>query len=99
MKSQSRRALLGAVLLLALPALAADPQALSQGTIKKIDAAAGRVTIAHGPLENLHMSAMTMTFKVQDAKWLEKFKPGDKVRFRVEESKDDYVVVRIEAAP
>lgn len=102
MKSQLRRALLGAALLFAisaLPAFAGDPQAISQGTIKKIDKPAGRVTIAHGPLENLGMPGMTMAFKVQEPKWLDTFKAGDKVRFRVEEIKGDYVVVRIEAAP
>jgi Cu(I)/Ag(I) efflux system periplasmic protein CusF len=48
----------------AMPAWFADTHALSQGTIKKIDKAAGRITIAHGRLENLAMPAITMTFKV-----------------------------------
>lgn len=102
MKSFLRRAVLGAALLFLLPALpasAADPLAISQGTIKKVDKAAGRITIAHGPLENLGMPAMTMAFKAKDRAWLDRFKPGDKVRFRVEEAGADYVLVRIEAAP
>jgi Cu/Ag efflux protein CusF len=99
MKSFLRRAVLGAALLFVLPAFAADPLAISQGTIKKVDKAAGRLTISHGPLENLGMPGMTMAFKVKDPAWLDRFKAGDKVRFRVEEVKADYVVVRIEAAP
>jgi Cu/Ag efflux protein CusF len=78
---------------------AADPLAISQGTIKKVDKTLGTMTVSHGPLENLGMAGMTMPFKVQDAGWLDKFKAGDKIRFRVEELKTGYTIVRIEAAP
>jgi uncharacterized cupredoxin-like copper-binding protein len=37
------------------------------GTIKKIDAKAGKVTIIHGPLVNLDMPAMTMVFRADEA--------------------------------
>ena len=37
------------------------------GTIKKIDAKAGKVTIIHGPLINLDMPAMTMVFRADEA--------------------------------
>lgn len=37
--------------------------ATSDGTVKKIDRAAGKITISHGPLENLGMPAMTMVFR------------------------------------
>jgi Cu/Ag efflux protein CusF len=39
----------------------------SDGKIKKIDAKAGKVTIIHGPLINLDMSAMTMVFRADEA--------------------------------
>ena len=35
----------------------------SKGTIKKIDAKAGKVTVDHGPLVNLEMPSMTMVFR------------------------------------
>jgi len=41
-------------------AAAAAP--MSEGEIKKIDTAAGKLTIKHGPLENLGMEPMTMVF-------------------------------------
>ncbi|PKO87272.1 MAG: RND transporter [Betaproteobacteria bacterium HGW-Betaproteobacteria-10] len=54
---------------------------MSNGTVKKLDAAAGKITIAHGPLENLNMPSMTMTFNVLDKAVLKRIKPGDKVNF------------------
>ncbi|MHB1360254.1 MAG: copper-binding protein [Rhodocyclaceae bacterium] len=78
---------------------AADPAALSAATVKKIDVAANRVMLAHGPIANLNMHAMTMFFKVKDAALLGKIKEGDKILFRAEEDpKGGLVVVRIEAA-
>jgi Cu/Ag efflux protein CusF len=47
--------------------------------IKKIDPQAGKVTLKHGPIENLGMSAMTMSFPVKDRMTLKNFKEGDKV--------------------
>ncbi|KDP88616.1 signal peptide protein [Cupriavidus sp. SK-3] len=47
--------------------------------IKKIDAKAGKVTLKHGPIENLGMSAMTMAFPVKDRASLKNFKAGESV--------------------
>ena len=76
-------------------AIAAD--ALTEGTVKKIDKAAGKITLAHGPIVNLGMSGMTMPFKAKEAKLLDGLKEGDKVRFRAEDVGGALVVVRIEA--
>ena len=57
---------------------------LTQGAVKKVDKAAGKMTIKHGPLENLGMPGMTMVFRVQDASWLDKVKPGDNIRFHAD---------------
>lgn len=54
---------------------------MSEGKIKKVDKAAGKITIAHGPLENLNMPAMTMPFTVKDKAILSQVKAGDKIRF------------------
>lgn len=53
----------------------------SEGTVKKVDTAGRKITIAHGPLANLKMPPMTMTFDVQDKVVIDKVKPGDKIRF------------------
>jgi Cu(I)/Ag(I) efflux system periplasmic protein CusF len=72
---------------------------LSEGVVKKVDKAGGKFTITHGPLENLGMPGMTMAFVAQDKTWLDRYKVGDKVRFRVEDAQGIYTIVRIEAAP
>jgi Cu/Ag efflux protein CusF len=54
---------------------------MSEGEIRKIDAAARKITLKHGPLKNLDMPAMTMAFRVSDPAMLGQLKVGDKVRF------------------
>lgn len=71
---------------------------MSQGEIKKIDKDAGKLTIKHGPLNNLGMPGMTMAFKAKDASMLEKFKEGDKVHFVAEKVAGALTVTSIEAA-
>ena len=96
--------------LIAAPAIAADEHAghdmhgmsasampLSEGVVKKIDTAKATVTLAHGPLKNLGMGAMTMTFAVDKAV-LAKLKVGDKVRFLAEEKNDVLSASHFEAA-
>lgn len=75
---------------------AAQSQALSEGVVKRIDKAASRVTLSHGPIANLNMPGMTMPFRLADPKALDRLKEGDKVRFRAEEKDGGLVIVRIE---
>lgn len=90
------RLLVAASLAFPVAILAAD--GLSEGTVKKIDAAGQRVTLAHGPIANIGMPPMTMAFKLRDAAMLKQLKDGDKVRFRAEDVGGEYTIVRIEAA-
>lgn len=53
----------------------------SEGTVKKLDKAAGKLTIAHGPLKSMDMPPMTMVFRAADAAMLDKVKVGDRIRF------------------
>ncbi|HRK77248.1 MAG TPA: copper-binding protein [Thiobacillus sp.] len=75
---------------------AAQTVALSEGVVKKIDKAQSKLTIKHGPLENLDMPGMTMVFRVQDAGWLDQVKPGDTIRFQAERVNGVLVVTRLE---
>lgn len=52
-----------------------------QGTVKAIDAKAGVVTIAHGPIPALKWPSMTMKFKVESADVLKDVTVGKKVHF------------------
>jgi Cu/Ag efflux protein CusF len=73
------------------------PAAMSEGTIKKVDKAAGKLTIAHGPLENLGMPPMTMVFRAADPAMLDRVKAGDKVRFVAEKTEGVFTVTKLEA--
>ena len=69
---------------------------MSEGEIKKLDAASGKVTLKHGPLHSLGMGPMTMTFHVKDGAMLEGRKPGDKVRFLAEDHGGKLTVTTME---
>lgn len=72
---------------------------LTAGEVKKVDREAGKVTIKHGPIENLKMPPMTMVFRVKDAGMLDGLEPGTQVRFRAEEAVGGYLVVtRLQAS-
>src|SRR6266852_6134838 len=62
------------------------------GTVKKLDAAGGKVTIAHGPIPTMKWPAMNMTFTVKDKALLGKFSQDKKVEFEFVEQGSDYVV-------
>lgn len=101
---------LAATLLLTLPAFAADAQpaakaasvseaAQGKGVVKKVDAAAGVVNIAHEAIPAIKWPAMTMDIKVKDAKLLAGIKPGQQVNFGlVKDPAAGYVISRIEAS-
>lgn len=92
-------ALCASLMISAAPAMAAPEAAPStEGVIKKVDAAAGKVTIAHGEIANLKMPPMTMSFKAKDPAMLKKWKEGDKIRFRATDAKGVLTVDSIEAA-
>ena len=66
------------------------------GTVQKVDAANGRITIAHGPINSIQWPAMTMTFAVQNKKLLDQIVAGEKIEFDlVQSSTDQYTVTRI----
>ena len=71
---------------------------LAEGTVKKIDKSAGKLTIAHGPLESLGMPAMTMVFRAAEPGMLDQVKAGDKIRFAVEKVGGALTVTALEAA-
>lgn len=80
------------------PLSAAKSDAMSEGVVRKIDTANGKITLKHGPLVNLDMPAMTMVFKVQSPKMLNGVKVGDAVKFRVEKINSAFTVTTINPA-
>ena len=101
-----------AVLLLALPgaqaqeehahhdmAASAAPAAMSTGEVVKVDKEAGKITLRHGPLENLGMPGMTMAFRVAQPGMLEQVKPGDQVRFVADKTAGALTITTLQTGP
>ncbi|NTX25986.1 copper-binding protein [Burkholderia pyrrocinia] len=70
-------------------------QGMSHGEIRKVDTATAKLTIKHGPLDNLGMDAMTMAFKVKDPAMLSQVKVGDKIDFVAEDVGGALTVVEL----
>src|SRR5882672_9939591 len=62
------------------------------GTVKKVDSAGGKVTIAHGPIKSMNWPAMNMTFTVKDKALLDKFSQDKKIEFEFVQQGSDYVI-------
>jgi len=78
---------------------AAQDIEMSEGVVRKVDAAAGKLTLRHGPIVNLDMPPMTMVFRVQTPALLQNLKAGDRVRFRAEQIEGVFTVVELRPQP
>ena len=77
----------------------ASPAAvMTDGEVRRVDKDAKKITIRHGPIQNLDMPAMTMVFQVKDAGMLDKGSPGDKIKFSAEKIAGAIIVTDIESA-
>ncbi len=83
-------------LITATAALAQDAMPMSHGTITKIDTKWKKVTIDHGPLENLDMPAMKMVFGYSDG-MMEGLAEGAKVVFVADRVNGKLTVTEITA--
>jgi Cu/Ag efflux protein CusF len=83
---------LGAVLAVSAFAQAAQ----TEGEVRKVDKAAGKITLKHGEIKNLEMPPMTMVFTAKDPALLDKVKAGDKVRFHAEKEGTQFLVTALE---
>lgn len=79
----------------AKPAAAAIA-AWTEGEVRKVDKAAGKVTIKHGRMPKFDMPPMTMAYRVKDNAMLDQLKPGDKIRFDVDGAGGAFTVMRLE---
>lgn len=70
---------------------------LVNGTVTKVDPAAQKLTIRHGPIMKFDMhDGMTMVFRVKDPAMLGKVKAGDEVRFEADRVNGAFTVMEIE---
>ena len=92
---------LAALALSIFTSLAASAQdAVVNGEVRKIDQAAGKITLNHGPIKNLDMTDenMTMVFRVQDPAMLKQVKVGDKVQFEAERETAGITITKLQKA-
>jgi len=66
------------------------------GVVEAVDVAKGSLTLAHDPVKSLNWPAMSMGFKVDDPKLLQRVKKGDKIQFTFVQSGRDYVITSIQ---
>ena len=78
---------------------AAQASVMSEGVVRKIDTAAGKITLKHGPIVNLDMPGMTMVFRVRSPELLNAVKVGDAVKFHAESVNGTFTVTEIQPAP
>ena len=68
------------------------------GEVRRVDKAAGKITLRHGELKQLDMPPMTMVFEVSDKAMLDSVKAGDKVKFKVINKDGKMIVTEMKPA-
>ena len=82
-----------AVVLIGSPVLAAED--MVKGEVVKVDKAAGKITLKHGPIKKLDMDGMTMVWRVSDPAMLDKVKAGDHIEFDADRVNGALTVTKI----
>jgi Cu(I)/Ag(I) efflux system periplasmic protein CusF len=78
------------------PAPAAAGAITSTGTVTQVDAAAGTITINHGPIAAVSWPAMTMQFTAENPTILEGIAVGDSVSFELKSATETSVVTMVQ---
>lgn len=80
-----------------------DPDATelpwTDAEVRRIDTAAGKVSLRHAEIKNLDMPPMTMVFQVSTPASLATLAVGDKVRFTADKLQGAYTVLQIQKRP
>ena len=102
MKNAMTRVAVAMALAVVAPVFATSHQSAlagyTDGEVRKVDKAGGKVTLKHGPIANLEMAPMTMVFRIKDPAMLGRLKEGDKVKFKAEKVQGTYTVTEIAPA-
>lgn len=72
--------------------------ASASGIVESVDAGAGKITLAHGPIDALGWPAMTMGFKATPEQ-IASVQPGQSVRFEFTAEGMTATITRIEPSP
>ncbi len=82
----------------ATTASADSAKGVAEGTVRRVDAARGTVSIAHGPIPHMNMAPMTMSFNAAEGVDLSTLKTGDKIRFEASDQGGKLMLHGFEAA-
>lgn len=66
------------------------------GDVRRVEVDAKRLTVRHGPIQNLGLAETTTVFQVRDARMLEGLTLDDRVRFKADRIDGVYTVTAIE---
>ena len=88
--------LAAALALAATSALADGDHPMATGTVTKVDTEWSKVTVDHGPLENLDMPAMKMVFAVADPAMLDGLAEGTGIRFLADRLNGKLTITELE---
>ncbi len=89
--------LIAALAIVAISHVSWGQSELVDGQATKIDEAAGKITIRHGPIKKFQMEeGMTMVYRVQDPTLLKTVKAGDKVKFEMDQINGQFTVLKIQ---
>ncbi len=99
MRKMTSMLLLGAVALSTATLPGYAQSAMTDGTVRKVDAATNKITIKHGPMKKFGMDdGMTMVYTVKDPALMTGVKSGDKIKFDADNVNGQFVVTKIAPA-
>jgi Cu/Ag efflux protein CusF len=92
-----RSPIIAVIAVAALTTVASANSHLIKGTVTKIDAAAQKMTIRHGPIKKFDMDdGMTMVFRVKDPAMLKQVKAGEEIQFDADRINGAFTVIELE---
>lgn len=71
----------------------------AEAEVRRVDAAAGKISLKHGDIKNLDMPPMSMVFQLKDKALLGDVKAGDRVRFTADKVNGSYTVMELQPVP
>jgi Cu/Ag efflux protein CusF len=92
-----RSPIIAVIAVAALTSVASANSHLIKGTVTKIDAAAQKMTIRHGPIKKFDMEdGMTMVFRVKDPAMLKQVTAGEEIQFDADRINGAFTVIELE---
>ncbi|MES2832363.1 MAG: copper-binding protein [Pseudomonadota bacterium] len=82
----------------ASPASPVSTDAMTTGSVVKVNTEQQKVTVKHEAIKNLDMPAMTMVFRMKDAAMIAAVKPGDNIQFHAEKIDGAITITHLQAA-